>query len=55
MYENGDIFVGTFTDGTKNGKGVLTNKENTFKLEANYKMGIKEGPYYLIDKNNEYE
>lgn len=50
-------------DGNKHGKGVLyakdkKNQNTIFELTANYKMGIKDGPYHLMDirdKNNQYE
>lgn len=58
VYENTDIFIGNFVDGNKHGKGVLTDQKENFRLQANYKMGIKDGPYHLIDrrdKENPYE
>lgn len=47
------IFLGSFKNGAKHGVGVLTCK--SLRSEITYNMGVKEGPYFISDPQNQYE
>lgn len=43
-YANGDIYLGNFTKGKKNGKGKYTIKDR-YELDGNWEMEVKHGDF----------
>ena len=54
VYENGNYYIGQFSDGLRHGKGIIYYKNNTIKYDGDFVRDVAEGKGKYIWEDGEY-